>query len=111
MGLFDSFNTSFLLLLFFLEAMLSQALGSVSIKEPRIPVFSNVTAEPFKDVAAIPGMLARQLVEPVKWENILSSLAKLGKNQVYELGPGSQLKAMMKRVDLYVWKAMQNVSA
>lgn len=88
-----------------------QVLGEVQFKEPRIPVFSNVTAQPFTSAAAIPDMLARQLVEPVKWENILAEMARLGKNQVYELGPGTQLKAMMKRVDQQVWKTMQNVSA
>lgn len=88
-----------------------QALADVTFKEPRIPVYSNVTAEPFDQAASIPGMLARQLVEPVRWESILTKLTQLGKDQVYELGPGSQLKAMMKRVDLQVWKAMCNVAA
>ena len=90
--------------------MLLQVLGDISFKEPRIPVYSNVTADPFTEAAAIPSMLARQLVEPVKWESILSKFAKLGKNKMYELGPGSQLKAMMKRVDLQIWKAMLNIS-
>ncbi len=38
------------------------------------------------------------------------TLTKQGKNQLYELGPGSQLKAMVKRIDTPVWKAMKNVS-
>ena len=38
------------------------------------------------------------------------NLVKQGKNQLYELGPGSQLKAMVKRIDTNVWKAMKNVS-
>ena len=56
-------------------------------------------------------MLARQLVEPVRWEDILTKMTKLGKDQMFEVGPGSQLKAMMKRIDMQVWKAMRNVSA
>ena len=95
----------------FTSSFCFQILENVAFKEPRIPVYSNVTAEPFTTAASIPSMLARQLVEPVKWESILASLARLGKNEMYELGPGSQLKAMMKRVDLQVWKAMKNVSA
>jgi [acyl-carrier-protein] S-malonyltransferase len=87
-----------------------QVLGDVEFKEPRIPVYSNVTAEPFADAASVPGMLARQLVEPVRWEDIMVKLTKLGKNQFYELGPGSQLKAMVKRIDTPVWKTMKNVS-
>jgi hypothetical protein len=38
----------------------AQALARVSFREPRIPVYSNVTAAPFPSAAAIPGLLARQ---------------------------------------------------
>ena len=87
-----------------------QVLKDISFKEPRIPVFSNVTAEPFANAASVPTMLARQLVEPVRWEDILVKLTKLGKDQFYELGPGAQLRAMMKRIDTPTWMAMKNVS-
>ncbi len=33
-----------------------------------------------------------------------------GKSQLAELGPGAQIKAMVKRIDMGVWKAMKNVS-
>ena len=88
-----------------------QVLKEIKFNEPNIPVYSNVTAAPFPKAAEIPGMLARQLVEPVKWEDILVNLTKLNKNQFYECGPGQQLKAMMKRVSIPVWKEMKNVSA
>lgn len=82
----------------------------MSFKEPRIPVFSNVTAQPFPAAAGVPEMLAKQLVQPVKWQDTLTNLLAAGKSQVFELGPGSQLKAMMKRVDNAAWKAMKNVN-
>lgn len=85
-------------------------LKEVKFNEPRIPVLSNVTAQPFADAASIPAMLARQLVEPVRWEAILVNLTSAGKTQLHECGPGSQLKAMVKRIDNAVWKAMKNVS-
>lgn len=50
-----------------------QVLGGVAFKEPRIPIYSNVTAQPFENAASVPAMLARQLVEPVRWEDILVS--------------------------------------
>ena len=34
-----------------------------------------------------------------------------GKTRMYELGPGAQIKAMVKRISPEAWKAMQNVSA
>ena len=33
-----------------------------------------------------------------------------GKDQLFELGPGAQIKAMVKRIDMGVWKAMRNIS-
>jgi len=86
-------------------------LGSVTIKEPRIPVYSNITGQPFGSAAEIPAMLARQLVEPVRWEGTLAALVhNAKKDKLYELGPGAQIKAMVKRVDMGVWKAMKNIS-
>ncbi len=88
-----------------------QVLGTVTFKEPRIPVYSNVTATPFGSAADIPGMLARQLVEPVRLEGTITSLVKEAKKeQLFELGPGAQIKAMVKRIDMTVWKAMRNIS-
>ena len=87
-----------------------QALKEVKFKEPRIPVYSNVTAQPMGPAASIPGMLARQLVEPVRWEDILKALVAAGKSELFELGPGAQLKAMMKRIDMPAWKLMKNIS-
>ena len=60
--------------------------------------------------ADIAGMLARQLMEPVRWEATLVSLVGQGKDRLYELGPGSQIKAMVKRISMEGWKAMQNVA-
>ena len=82
----------------------------MTVREPRIPVISNVTGAPFARAEDIPGMLARQLVEPVQWEGTLVSLVGQGKDRLYELGPGAQIRAMMKRISTDAWKAMQNVS-
>lgn len=52
-----------------------QVLAQVAIRKPRIPVYSNVTAEPFpEDPEEIRGLLARQLLEPVLWENTLRNV-------------------------------------
>ena len=91
--------------------MALQVLKSVTFKEPRMPVYSNVTGQPFGGAAEIPAMLARQLVEPVRWEGTLAALVHEAKKaSLYELGPGVQIKAMVKRVDMGVWKAMKNIS-
>ena len=53
-----------------------QVLAEVTVNEPRIPVISNVTGLPFPPAAEIPAALARQLVEPVRWEASITSLVK-----------------------------------
>lgn len=91
--------------------MTPKVLESVTFKEPRIPVYSNVTGQPFGSAAEIPALLAHQLVEPVRWEGTLAALVHdAKKNRLYELGPGVQIKAMVKRIDMGVWTAMKNVS-
>eukprot|EP00239_Pterosperma_sp_CCMP1384_P002941 CAMPEP_0197849424 /NCGR_PEP_ID=MMETSP1438-20131217/12016_1 /TAXON_ID=1461541 /ORGANISM="Pterosperma sp., Strain CCMP1384" /LENGTH=532 /DNA_ID=CAMNT_0043462101 /DNA_START=62 /DNA_END=1657 /DNA_ORIENTATION=- len=82
---------------------LLEVLGTVTINEPRIPVYSNVTAEPLTNKDEIAGMLGKQLVQPVLWEKTVSNLIGAGKTEMFELGPGQQIKAMCKRIDMKVW--------
>uniref|UniRef100_A0A1D2A501 Malonyl-CoA:ACP transacylase (MAT) domain-containing protein n=1 Tax=Auxenochlorella protothecoides TaxID=3075 RepID=A0A1D2A501_AUXPR len=90
---------------------LEEVLNSIEIKEPRIPVYSNVTGKVFKDAKEIAALLPRQLVEPVRWEPTIRALVAAGKNQLFELGPGAQIKAMVKRIDPGAWGAFKNVAA
>ena len=88
-----------------------QVLSTVKIQRPRIPTYSNVTASLFPEAPSIPAMLGRQLVEPVQWESILKVLLSTGKSQLHELGPGAQIKAMLKRIDNNAWKSFKNTAA
>ncbi|GAB4817244.1 hypothetical protein N2152v2_004290 [Parachlorella kessleri] len=90
---------------------LTEVLSSVTIRDPRIPVYSNVTAEPFTTADDIQAMLPRQLVEPVQWEATIKKLVGAGKKELFELGPGQQIKAMVKRIDNSVWGAFKNMAA
>lgn len=100
---------------------LSKALAAATLHVPRLPVYSNVTAQPFPahDPAAMRELLARQLVEPVQWEGTLKALIEAGKQaaggagpaRLTELGPGQQIKAMVRRLDGDAWKAFTNIAA
>lgn len=79
------------------RAALENVLRDVELSAPRITVYSNVTGRPFEgDVRAL---LARQVVEPVQWERTLRALLREGKRELYEAGPGKQIKAMVRRLD------------
>lgn len=111
------------------RAALEQALSAVEVRAPRVKVWSNVTAQPFpSDPVLIRQLLARQLVEPVQWEAtlvVLTGQAEAGgaggaagggaggseaAGKLFELGPGQQIKSMVRRISGEAWKAMMNVS-
>lgn len=73
-------------------------LETVDIQSPRIPVVSNVDAEPHSDPAEIREILVKQVVNPVFWEKSVRRLLDDGVDQFYEIGPGKVLKGLMKRI-------------
>jgi [acyl-carrier-protein] S-malonyltransferase len=57
-----------------------------------------VTAKPYADVAEIKATLARQVVEPVLWEETLRGLIDSGCDRFYEIGPGRVLAGTLKKI-------------
>ncbi|MCC6491726.1 MAG: ACP S-malonyltransferase [Pirellulales bacterium] len=79
---------------------LSTAVANAEIKPPRIPVLSNVDAEPHADPAEIRQLLVRQLVSPVLWEETMRRLIMVhGVERCFEIGPGRVLAGLLKRID------------
>ena len=70
------------------------ALRAVEVREPRVPVLSAVTAEPFDDVRR---RLADALVKPVRWRETLLELHRRGAERFVEVGPGRVLTGLAKR--------------
>lgn len=77
---------------------LSDALAFVRITLPRVPVWANVTAKAYGDVNEIKPTLARQVVEPVRWEGTMRGLLEAGIERFYEIGPGKVLAGLLKRI-------------
>lgn len=88
---------------------LVEVLKTVTFAAPKIPVYSNVTGKVIEDHTKIPEMLAEQLVSPVLWEDTMKNLISEGRNELYELGPKTQIKSMTKRINSDVWKKFKNV--
>ena len=78
---------------------LQVALEQVTLASPRIPVYSNVDASPHNDLDEIRGLLTRQVVAPVLWEQTMRNLLAGGCGPFYEVGPGRVLAGLLKRVD------------
>jgi [acyl-carrier-protein] S-malonyltransferase len=77
---------------------LNDALDAVSLAPLRIPVWANVTARPFEGLDQVKPSLARQVVEPVRWEETMRGLLDSGIERFYEIGPGRVLAGLLKRV-------------
>ena len=77
---------------------LAQILDSVEIRPPRIPVVSNVDAESHDDPDVIRGLLVRQMISPVRWEDSVRALLDRGADAFYEVGPGKVLRGLLKRI-------------
>ncbi|XP_073050595.1 uncharacterized protein [Primulina eburnea] len=88
---------------------LEAALASTEIRIPRIPVISNVDAEPHADPETIKKILARQVTNPVQWETTMKTLLSRGLAKSYELGPGKVIAGIVKRMDKGA--SIENISA
>ncbi|GMI96929.1 EMBRYO DEFECTIVE 3147, malonyl CoA-ACP malonyltransferase [Hibiscus trionum] len=78
---------------------LEGALAATQIRTPRIPVISNVDAQPHADPDTIKKILARHVVSPVQWETTVRTLLTKGLKKSYELGPGKVISGIVKRMD------------
>ncbi|MEO9158506.1 MAG: ACP S-malonyltransferase [Kofleriaceae bacterium] len=77
---------------------LEVAMVGLAITVPSVPVVANVTAEPTQDPAQIQRLLIQQVTAPVRWEESIQLVAKLGVTKAYELGSGAVLKGLVKRI-------------
>jgi [acyl-carrier-protein] S-malonyltransferase len=77
---------------------LAAALAGVAIAAPSVPIVANVTAEPTQDPARIRALLIEQVTAPVRWEESVQAIAGLGVTRAYELGSGSVLRGLVKRI-------------
>lgn len=78
---------------------LEAALTAVPMFPPRIPVVSNVDAQPHSDPEEIRSLLVKQVVNPVRWEDSVRWLIGQGVTQCYEIGPGKVLRGLLRRID------------
>jgi len=81
------------------ESGLAERLGEVALERPAFPVVSNVTAGPVDDAATARRLLIQQLTSPVRWTSCMRTILDAGVNRFFELGPGSVLSGLLKRID------------
>ena len=77
---------------------LAPELERVAVKDPEVPVVSNVEAVPNQEAARVRDLLARQVTAPVRWEESVQCLAGLGVDTVVEIGAGNVLGGLVRRI-------------
>jgi [acyl-carrier-protein] S-malonyltransferase len=64
------------------------------LREPRVPVLSCVTAQPFDDVRE---RLVQALTHPVRWLDVMRALQERGATRFVETGPGRVLANLVRK--------------
>jgi [acyl-carrier-protein] S-malonyltransferase len=77
---------------------LAEALSSVRIGKPVLPVLHNVDLKTHETPEGIRSALVEQTFRPVRWIETIGALAGAGVEQIFECGPGKVLAAMTKRI-------------
>jgi len=81
------------------EDRLEPVLRGLTVSDPRIPVVANVDAEPKRDAASAIDALVRQVSSPVRWEDVVRRLASEGVRKYVEVGPGTVLCGLGRKID------------
>jgi [acyl-carrier-protein] S-malonyltransferase len=76
-----------------------EALASVKIEPPAVPVIANVLAAPITEPEAIRSRLVDQVTGLVRWRETMLYLKTKGVGTVYEVGAGRVLTGIARRFD------------
>ncbi len=77
---------------------LATTLAAIEIAPFKVPVITNVEAEPNSDPARVRDLLVRQVCAPVRWDGSVLKMAELGVTRCIEIGPGKVLSGLIKRI-------------
>lgn len=78
---------------------LAKAILATPFNIPICPVYQNVTAKPETNPEIIKQNLIDQLTAPVRWTQTVVNMLADGASSFTELGPGSVLQGLVKKVD------------
>jgi [acyl-carrier-protein] S-malonyltransferase len=79
--------------------VMAEALSSVTIQAPAVPLVANVVAEAVSEPETIRKLLVEQVTGMVRWRESVAWMASQGVEQVVELGAGKVLTGLARRID------------
>ena len=81
------------------HAELAEAILSTTFHTPVCPIYQNVTAKAETNLVAIKENLIAQLTSPVRWTQSIQNMIADGADHFIELGPGSVLQGLIKKIN------------
>ena len=79
-------------------AELADAINNTKFQRGTCPIYQNVTGQPVTDPEIIKKNLVKQLTAPVRWTQTMKNMFADGVNEVVEVGPGTVLQGLAKKV-------------
>jgi [acyl-carrier-protein] S-malonyltransferase len=80
------------------EERLAPELRALTVRDPRVPVVANVDATVKRDAGSSVDALMQQVSAPVQWEAVVRRLASEGVTTYVEVGPGTVLGGLVKKI-------------
>jgi [acyl-carrier-protein] S-malonyltransferase len=77
---------------------LEMAIANTPFDNPTCPVYQNVDALPYITPDVIRQNLINQLTSPVRWTQTVQKMAEHGAVHFTEVGPGSVLQGLVKKI-------------
>jgi [acyl-carrier-protein] S-malonyltransferase len=77
---------------------LSKDLAQAAWSDLTAPLVNNADAKPLRRAVEVQDSLVRQLPSPVRWEESMQAMRALGVKTFIEVGPGSVLTGLIKRI-------------
>ncbi len=81
------------------QSAFSRALEAAPIQDPALPLIGNVSASALETAAQVRADLEAQLTSRVRWTESIRTMIDMGVTRFIELGSGSVLVGMLKRID------------
>lgn len=78
---------------------LEPILEAAAFKDLWFSLVSNVDASPIGTATAVRNALYRQVASPVRWVESVQQMVSMGVKRIVEIGPGSVLTGLVKRID------------
>jgi [acyl-carrier-protein] S-malonyltransferase len=80
------------------QERMEKDLAAIAFRDPQPPLVNNVDALPVRSAAECRAGLVRQVSAPVRWQESVERLGKEGVSTFVEVGPGSVLAGLVKKI-------------